>query len=64
LCSRFGYRERNRVGSHIVLEMEGSGLPHITVPAHKPVKVGTLAKVLAALEAQTGVGRDELLRGV
>ncbi len=46
MCSRFGYEERNRVGSHIVLQRMGIGLPHITIPAHKTIATGTLSKIL------------------
>jgi predicted RNA binding protein YcfA (HicA-like mRNA interferase family) len=64
LCSRFGYQERSRVGSHIVLQLVGANVPHVTIPAHDPVKVGTLSNILKALEQQTGMDRDELLRGL
>jgi hypothetical protein len=35
---------------------------HVTIPAHDPLKVGTLAAVLAEVAANLKVDRDELLR--
>lgn len=62
LCSRFGYEQRNRVGRHIVLQRTGTNLPHITIPAHKALAIGTLSKILSAFELQTGLAREDLLR--
>ena len=62
LCSKFGYVVRHRVGSHILLQLHGEAEPHVTVPAHKAIKIGTLSSILRTIELQTGVSRDDLLR--
>ncbi len=61
LCSRFGYAVRAQAGSHILLQHGVAG-GHLSVPNHKPVRVGTFANILSDFEQQTGVSRDELLR--
>jgi hypothetical protein len=35
---------------------------HLTVPAHDPLKVGTLAAILGDVAAHLEIERDELLR--
>ena len=35
---------------------------HVTVPAHDPLKVGTLAGILGDVAAHLQLERDELLR--
>ena len=64
LCTRFGYRQRNQAGSHIILDLIDGGSGHLAVPAHKPLRVGMLASLLSDFEQQTGPDRDELLRKV
>ena len=39
-----------------------TGEHHITVPAHNPLKIGTLAAILADLESHHKLTREELLR--
>jgi len=36
LCRRWGYREVNRVGSHIVLQTETPEHHRVSIPDHKP----------------------------
>ena len=40
----------------------GSAEHYITVPDHKPIKVGTLTAILRDLAAANDMSRDELLR--
>jgi hypothetical protein len=37
------------------------GEHHITIPRHDPLKLGTLAAILAGIAAHHGITRDELL---
>jgi predicted RNA binding protein YcfA (HicA-like mRNA interferase family) len=62
LCNRFGYQIRTQTGSHIIVVPAGDESKHIAIPAHKPLKVGTLTAIIRAFEAQTGQSRDELLK--
>jgi hypothetical protein len=37
------------------------GVHHVTIPNHDPLRVGTLAAILAAVAAHHGITRDDLL---
>jgi hypothetical protein len=38
------------------------GQHHITIPAHDPLKIGTLAAILGELATRLQLDREELLR--
>ncbi len=56
-----GYQVTRQAGSHIRLTTQERGEHHITIPAHAPLRVGTLAAILAEVGEHFGVDRDELL---
>ena len=56
-----GYQITRQVGSHIRLTSMQPREHHITIPAHDPLKVGTLAAILADVTAHHKLSRDELL---
>lgn len=57
-----GYERMRQDGSHIRLTTERNGTHHVTVPAHKPVKVGTLLNgILKPVAAHHGLTVDQLL---
>ena len=58
---RVGYRIVRQSGSHIRLTAESIPAHHITIPAHSPLKVGTLAAILADVASHLRIDRDELL---
>ncbi|HSW22649.1 MAG TPA: type II toxin-antitoxin system HicA family toxin, partial [Burkholderiaceae bacterium] len=60
--AKVGYRVTRQTGSHMRLTADLPAQHHITVPAHDPLKVGTLAAVLAEVAASLKVDRDELVR--
>jgi len=59
--SRVGYRVVRQSGSHIRLTCDGTEQHHVTIPAHDPLKVGTLASILTDIASHLKVDRDELL---
>ena len=59
---RLGYRVTRQTGSHVRLSTEAPTTHHITIPAHDPLKVGTLAAILGEVAAHLKIDRDELLR--
>ena len=59
--SGVGYRVTRQTGSHLRLTNDGPPQHHVTIPAHDPLKVGTLAAVLAEVAAQLKVSREELV---
>jgi len=58
----FGYAVSRQTGSHIRLTTETNGEHHITVPAHDPIKIGTLSGILADIATHHGITRDTLLK--
>ncbi len=56
-----GYVIERQTGSHLRLTTSRSGEHHVTIPAHKPLKVGTLNAVLRDIAAHHALGREELL---
>lgn len=59
--TRFEYVIDRQTGSHIRLTTQLNGEHHITVPAHNPLKVGTLSAILRDVAEHFDLTRDELL---
>lgn len=59
--AKLGYHITRQTGSHVRLTTHERGEHHVTIPHHDPLRIGTLASVLAAVAAHHGVSRDELL---
>ncbi len=59
-----GYEITRQSGSHIRLTTAVNGEHHITIPAHDPLKIGTLAGILADIARHHELSRDELLRNL
>ena len=57
----FGYTVDRQTGSHIRLTTQLQGEHHITIPAHDPLKVGTLNAILRDVAEHFSLTRDELL---
>jgi len=64
LCRAWGYRVVHQVGSHVVLATEEPGHHRIVIPAHRPLRIGTLAAILRAVASHKGVSRDDLLNSL
>lgn len=60
--SRFGYQVTRQTGSHIRLATQENGEHHLTIPAHNPIKIGTLNNILKSVAEHFNLSRDELLR--
>lgn len=58
---QFDYIIDRQTGSHIRLTTERNGEHHITIPAHNPLKVGTLAAILRDVAEHLDLNRDELI---
>ncbi len=59
--ARLKYEVSHQKGSHIRLTTQQNGEHHITVPAHDPIKIGTLNAILKDIAAHAGLTRDELV---
>jgi predicted RNA binding protein YcfA (HicA-like mRNA interferase family) len=58
---RLGYETVRQKGSHIRLTTQQNGVHNVTVPAHRPITVGTLAAILDGIADHFEISRDELL---
>ena len=59
---RLGYRVTRQTGSHVRLTSEEPTPHHVTVPAHDPLKIGTLAAILGDVALHLKIEREDLLR--
>ena len=60
--SKVGYSVTRQTGSHIRLTTLSPAQHHVTVPAHDPLKVGTLSGILGDVAAHLKIERDELVK--
>lgn len=59
---RLGYEVTRQSGSHMRLTRQGPhGQQHITIPAHKPLRVGTLRQILKDVASQCLIELSDLL---
>lgn len=59
---RVGYQVTRQTGSHVRLSNATDPQHHITVPAHDPIRVGTLAAILGDVGSKLQLDREQLLR--
>ena len=64
LCKQWEYDRIHQVGSHVILQTQQPTHHRIAVPAHSPLRIGTLNSILAAVAAHKGVSKEEILRGI
>jgi hypothetical protein len=62
--ARLGYRPTGQTGGHVRLTAGGDSGPvhHLTLPNHDPLRLDTLASVLADVAGHGQLTRDELLK--
>ena len=62
LLRRYGYQVTRQTGSHLRLTSSVQGRQHhLTIPAHKQLKVGTLNAILMDIAAYLEIDRGKLL---
>lgn len=59
---RIGYEITRQKGSHIRLTTQLGGEHHVTIPLHRPLRIGTVAGVLKEVADHLGIDRDALER--
>ena len=57
-----GYILARQKGSHLRYTTQLGGTHHLTIPDHRPVKMGTLHGILKDVAGQHGLSVEELLR--
>lgn len=60
----FGYEISRQNGSHIRLTTEENGQHHITIPAHNPLKIGTLSAILGDVASHFDITKEEVLERI
>jgi predicted RNA binding protein YcfA (HicA-like mRNA interferase family) len=64
LLEKLGYELIRQEGSHKRYHIKNSKDPHtdgVTIPAHDPIHIKTLNRILKTIEAQTGIAKIELV---
>jgi len=62
LIRRWLFRELRQTGSHIILRTEHPSRFTVSVPAHKPLRPGTLRNLIDAIAEHKDIVSTELLR--
>ena len=61
----YGYVVTRQSGSHMRLSRQADGgQQHLTIPAHKPMRVGTLRQILKDVASQSGVSLEEVVQAI
>lgn len=58
---RLDYQPSRQTGSHVCLTCPLPQEHHLTVPLHDPLRIGTLASILADVAANHGMTRETLI---
>jgi predicted RNA binding protein YcfA (HicA-like mRNA interferase family) len=62
LLGRYGYKITRQTGSHMRLTSTSKGFEnHITIPAHKPLRVGTLSSIMSEIAAYLETEHQKLV---
>ncbi len=64
LSKHWGYQQVHQVGSHIILQTQQPTPHRIAVPAHNPLRIGTLNAIVAAVAVHKGVTKAEILKDI
>ena len=56
-----GYAVTHQTGSHVRLTTHQGGVHHVTIPAHDPLRIGTLNAILNGGAQHFLLTRDQLL---
>ena len=62
LLKKYGYEVTRQVGSHIRLTTTLKGEHHITIPAHKCLKIGTLSGILNDVAEHFKIDKNDLIK--
>jgi predicted RNA binding protein YcfA (HicA-like mRNA interferase family) len=62
---KYGYKIDRQVGSHIRLSTTIIAEKHsITIPAHDPLKIGTLNKILNDISLYLNISKNDLIKTI
>ena len=58
---RLEYKVSHQTGSHMRLTTQLNGEHHVTVPAHDPIKIGTLNAIIRDMASHHNFEKNELI---
>lgn len=61
LLQKYGYEITRRSGSHMRLTTSSAGEHHITIPAHKTLKIGTLSGILSEVAGHFHIDKNDVI---
>jgi predicted RNA binding protein YcfA (HicA-like mRNA interferase family) len=64
LLKKYGYEITRQSGSHIRLTTALKGQHHITIPAHKDLKIGTLSGILSDVAVHFEIDKPDLVNNL
>lgn len=64
LLKRFGYIITRQTGSHMRLTTNSNGEHHITIPAHNPLKIGTLSAIIGDVAFHFGKTKEDIFKEI
>jgi len=63
LLGKYDYKITRQIGSHIRLTSTSKGFEHhITIPRHKPLRVGTLSSIVNEIADYFEIERQKLVK--
>lgn len=62
LLRKYGYDVTRQSGSHMRLTSNLRGEHHITIPAHKYLKIGTLSSILNDIAIHFKIDKSDLIK--
>ncbi|MEW5707256.1 MAG: type II toxin-antitoxin system HicA family toxin [Actinomycetota bacterium] len=62
LLVRYGYKVTRQTGSHMRLTTSINGEHHITIPEHKPLRIGTLNSILNDISAHLEIDKKSFIK--
>jgi predicted RNA binding protein YcfA (HicA-like mRNA interferase family) len=64
LAKHWGYQQVHQIGSHIIVQTEQPTHHRVAIPAHSPLRIGTLNAILAAVARHKNVAKEQILKNV
>lgn len=64
LLKNLGYEPSRQTGSHIRLTTSQKGTHHITIPNHRPIKLGTLSGILKDIGQHFEMSKEEVWNSI
>jgi predicted RNA binding protein YcfA (HicA-like mRNA interferase family) len=61
LCRDWAYRKVHQTGSHAILDTDEPSPQRLSIPQHKPLRLGTLHAILRAVSQHKGIPLESLL---